>query len=201
MTKHQSKRFYDSSEAHKVRCKENYVKFYFFKFFFQLEHHYFYYNKQFVIEVSRNKIKKDGEKANNPIKIPTLDNIILWKIMENIFSELLKMIPNNSKSKTVLVLGIYNLQNNFSEFQKPRISNAMSLITYVVKVQYINWKKARRMFFSPAFKGDATALIWPRNFQEYTLSSIVAPYIWNIKNCSFKNLIFSKKDWRGARFT
>ena len=109
MTKHQSKRFYDSSEAHKVRCKENYVKFYFFKFFFQLEHHYFYYNKQFVIEVSRNKIKKDGEKANNPIKIPTLDNIILWKIMENIFSELLKMIPNNSKSKTVLVLGIYNL--------------------------------------------------------------------------------------------
>ena len=138
MTKHQSKRCYDSSEAHKVRCKENYVKFYFFKFFFQLEHHYFYYNKQFVIEVSRNKIKKDGEKANNPIKIPTLDNIILWKIMENIFSELLKMIPNNSKSKTVLVLGIYNLQNNFSEFQKPRISNAMSLITYVVKVQYIN---------------------------------------------------------------
>ena len=83
-------------------------------------------------------MKKDGEKANNPIKIPTLDNIILWKIMENIFSELLKMIPNNSKSKTVLVLGIYNLQNNFSEFQKPRISNAMSLITYVVKVQYIN---------------------------------------------------------------
>ena len=83
-------------------------------------------------------MKKDGEKANNPIKIPTLDNIILWKIMENIFSELLKMIPNNSKSKTLLVLGIYNLQNNFSEFQKPRISNAMSLITYVVKVQYIN---------------------------------------------------------------
>ena len=58
--------------------------------------------------------------------------------MENIFSELLKMIPKNFKSKTVLVLGIYNLQNNFSEFQKPRISNAMSLITYVVKVQYIN---------------------------------------------------------------
>ena len=83
-------------------------------------------------------MKKDGEKANNPIKIPTLDNIILWKIMGNIFSELLKMIPNNSKSKTLLVLGIYNLQNNFSEFQKPRISNAMSLITYVVKVQYIN---------------------------------------------------------------
>ena len=83
-------------------------------------------------------MKKDGEKANNPIKIPTLDNIILWKIMENIFSELLKMIPNNSRSKTLLVLGIYNLQNNFSEFQKPRISNAMSLITYVVKVQYIN---------------------------------------------------------------
>ena len=122
----------------KLDAKKTTLNFIFFSFFFQLEHHYFYYNKQFVIEVSRNKMKKDGEKANNPIKIPTLDNIILWKIMENIFSELLKMIPNNSKSKTLLVLGIYNLQNNFSEFQKPRISNAMSLITYVVKVQYIN---------------------------------------------------------------
>ena len=122
----------------KLDAKKTTLNFTFLSFFFQLEHHYFYYNKQFVIEVSRNKMKKDGEKANNPIKIPTLDNIILWKIMENIFSELLKMIPNNSKSKTLLVLGIYNLQNNFSEFQKPRISNAMSLITYVVKVQYIN---------------------------------------------------------------